>query len=149
MTEGHWSYDWAWGIPLIVLTVIGHSFALFSIRHRVVALLASYYSDEAFDHRFGLSMGGVVLFATVLIALEAALWAVVYVLIGALPNFARAMLYSLEAMTTFGHADVYLTPRWQLLGALEALNGVILVGLSTAFIFSVLHSAQVGEGPSS
>ena len=85
------------------------------------------------------------LFVTVLLAVEATLWAIVYVLIGASPGFARAMLYSLEAMTTFGHADVYLLPHWQLLGALEALNGVILVGLSTAFIFSVLHSAQFGQ----
>jgi hypothetical protein len=46
-------------------------------------------------------------------------------------------------MTTFGHADVYLATRWQFLGALEALNGVILLGLSTAYIFSVLHSAEL------
>jgi hypothetical protein len=42
-------------------------------------------------------------------------------------------------MTTFGHADVHLVHHWQLMGALEALNGVILFGLSTAFLFSVMQ----------
>jgi hypothetical protein len=138
-----WSYSWAWGVPLIVTTVIGHSLALFATRHRIVAVLASYYCDDQFSLGFAVSIGVVVLFVTVLIGLEAALWASVYVLIGALPNSGAAMLYSLEAMTTFGHANVYLTGEWQFLGALEALNGVIVIGLSTAFIFSVLHGAQV------
>jgi hypothetical protein len=122
---------------------MGHSLALFGARNRIVVALASRYSDESFSLGFALTIGTVVLFVTVFLAMEAAVWAGVYYLIGALPDFARGMLYSLQAMTTFGHADVYLTPRWQFLGALEALNGVILIGLSTAFIFSVLHSAEL------
>lgn len=141
----HWGFDWVWGISLIVVTVIGHSLALFAAHHRLVAAAASYYSDDAFSLRFALAMGGVVLFVTLLLGVEASLWASVFVFIGALPNMASGMLYSLEAMTTFGHADVSLTPQWQLLGALEALGGVIVVGLSTAFIFSILHGAQVRQ----
>ena len=38
------------------------------------------------------------------------------------------MLYSVSAITSYGHADVYLEDRWQLLGAIEAVNGVILLG---------------------
>ena len=139
----HWSYNWAWGVPLIVLTVIGHSLALFAARHRIIIALARYYSGESFSLAFAFTIGVAVLYITILIAVEATLWAGVYVLIGALSDISRGMLYSLEAMTTFGHADVYLAPRWQFLGALEALNGVILLGLSTAYIFSVLHSAEV------
>ncbi len=109
----------------------------------MIATVAKHYDEEAFSLVFGFAMGAVVLFATFLLAVEAAFWAVVYVTIGALPDFSRAMLYSLEAMTTFGHADVYLTAHWQFLGALEALNGVILIGLTTAFIFSVLRGAEL------
>ena len=39
-------------------------------------------------------------------------------------------------MTTYGHAPVFLANHWQLMGALEALNGIILFGLTTAFLFS-------------
>jgi hypothetical protein len=41
------------------------------------------------------------------LAIEAAAWAVLYVWLGALPAWAPAMLYSLEAITSFGHADVH------------------------------------------
>ena len=50
------------------------------------------------------------------------------------------MLYSLSAMTSYGHADIYLDRHWQMMGALEALNGMMLFGLTTAFLFSVLSS---------
>jgi hypothetical protein len=40
------------------------------------------------------------------------------------------MLYSLNAMTTYGHESFDLATRWQLMGGLESLNGWILFGLS-------------------
>ena len=49
------------------------------------------------------------------------------------------MLYSLSAITSYGHAQIFLDPQWQLLGALEALNGVILFGLTTAFLFALIQ----------
>ena len=49
------------------------------------------------------------------------------------------MLYSLSAMTSYGHANVFLAKHWQLMGAIEALNGMMLFGLSTAFLFAVLR----------
>jgi hypothetical protein len=109
----------------------------------MVAVLSAFYSDDAFSLRFAVALGIVVLFVTVLIGVEATLWALVLLGIGALSSMPSAMLFSLEAMTTFGHAQIFLSAQWQFLGALEALNGVILLGLSTAFIFSVLHSAQL------
>jgi hypothetical protein len=50
------------------------------------------------------------------------------------------MLYSLSAMTTFGHANLYLEPCWQLMGVIEALSGVVLFGLTTAVLFSIVES---------
>jgi hypothetical protein len=60
-------------------------------------------------------------------------------ILGARADFASAMLYSLSAMTAYGHANVFLAKQWQLMGAIEALNGMLLFGLSTAFLFAVLR----------
>ena len=49
------------------------------------------------------------------------------------------MLYSLSAMTSYGHANLFLKDRWQLMGALEALNGMLLFGLTTAFLFGMIQ----------
>ena len=58
-------------------------------------------------------------------------WAVAYVALGARP-ISIAMLYSLSAMTTYGHAKLVLAKHWRLMGAIEALNGMMLFGLTTA-----------------
>jgi hypothetical protein len=50
-----------------------------------------------------------------------------------------AMLYSLNAMTTYGHESVTLQQHWQMMGALEPLNGMLLFGLTTAFLFAMIQ----------
>jgi hypothetical protein len=41
-------------------------------------------------------------------------------------------------MTSYGHANLDLGVHWQLMGALEALNGWLLFGLTTAFLFGMV-----------
>ena len=77
---------------------------------------------------------------TALHAFEAEVWAFAYVALNALPDWRSATLYSLSAMTSYGHAELYLDKHWQLMGALEALNGMMLFGLTTAALFSVLQN---------
>ena len=69
------------------------------------------------------------------------IWASAYRLLGALPDYKLAMLYSLNALTSYGHENLQLAPHWQMMGALEALNGWILFGLTTAFLFNVMQKA--------
>ena len=49
------------------------------------------------------------------------------------------MLYSINAMTSYGHTNLYLEDQWQMMGALEALNGMLLFGLTTAFLFAMIQ----------
>jgi hypothetical protein len=88
---------------------------------------------------FAVIIGVTALLATVLHALEAGAWAAAYRLLGALPDYKSAVLYSLSAMTSYGHADLFLERQWQLMGALEALNGMLLFGLTTAFLFAIIQ----------
>jgi hypothetical protein len=84
-------------------------------------------------------IGGAALLASVLHGIEAGTWAAAYRFLGALPDNRSAMLYSLSAITTYGHANLYLKDHWQLMGALEALNGMLLFGLTTAFLFAMIQ----------
>ena len=88
-----------------------------------------------------LVVGATTMLATTLHGLEAGIWASAYRSVGALPDFRSAMLYSLNAMTSYGHITLHLPDHWHLLGALEALNGWLLFGLSTAFLFAVIEKA--------
>ena len=89
--------------------------------------------------KFSVVMGITALLATLLHGVEAAIWAAAYRLLGALPGGKSAMLYSLSAITSYGHAQLFLKEEWQLMGALEALNGVLLFGLTTAFLFAMIQ----------
>ena len=131
-----WNGNWAWSLPLILLTVILHVMCLGVINTWVVRALHRVRNRRHFITVFTLVMGFTTLLATILHAFEAAIWALSYRWLGALPDLASAMVYSLSAMTAYGHAEVFLQIHWRLMGALEALNGLLLFGLTTAFLFS-------------
>jgi hypothetical protein len=136
-----WGADWAWGVPLILLTVVFHAYCLSRIVENVSARLDGKYALEHFLSTPILIVGGTALSATILHGLEGAVWAVLYRLLGASPDLKSAVLYSLEAMTSYGHENLFLASHWRMLGALEALSGWILFGLTTAFLFAVIHRA--------
>jgi len=144
---GAWWPDWMWGIPIIVCTVVVHVIGLGLIRERFLAAGERAPGDARLSLlHFAVTMGITVLLATMLHTLEAGLWAAAFVGLGALPDAREAMLYSLNAITAFGHAPLFLAPQWQMLGALEALNGVILFGLTTAFLYSMIQQGRHGSG---
>ena len=82
--------------------------------------------------------------------LEVIVWASVYFIIGAAPAGAGLVYFAFVNYTTLGYGDVIPVERWQLLGPITAMNGVLLFGWSTAVIFEVLRRAvahSFKEGP--
>ena len=139
--DSAWSTDWAWGLPLIVLTVVIHVLGLGLIGHRAIHA-SSLVSKHRYPlTRFVIVVGTTTLLVTFLHGIEAILWAKAFRLLGALPDRQSAILYSLNAITSYGHTTLTLERQWQLLGALEALNGWLLFGLTTAFLFSIIEKA--------
>ena len=136
---GQWKADWAWSLPLIILNLVIHVVGLGLINESVVPILTGAVERGHFLLKFVVVMGIVTFLATLLHGFEAVIWAGAYRLLGALPDAKSAMLYSLSAMTSYGHANLFLEEQWQLMGALEALNGMLLFGLTTAFLFSVIQ----------
>jgi hypothetical protein len=135
----NWSADWAWGLPLIVLTVVIHVMGLGLIGQKAVGVSKRIFERRLPTVAFVVVVGTTTLLATCLHAFEASIWAAAYRLLGALPDERSAVLYSLSAITSYGHANLQLADRWQLMGALEALNGWLLFGLTTAFLFGIIE----------
>ncbi len=137
-----WGADWEWGAPLIVVTVLVHVLAMGFISQKAIQIHGNIMQHRHTITAFVIVMGATTLLATTLHALEAGIWAYAYCLIGALPDFKSAMLYSLGAMTTYGHQNLYLQEHWRLIGPIEALNGSLLVGLTTAFLFWLIQEVS-------
>ena len=141
-----WDGNWAWSLPLIVITVIFHVIGLVFINEQVIRAKRFVIRRRSFLFGLSIVLGAATLVAILLHAIEAAIWALVYQVLGALPDSKSALLYSLSAMTTYGHEHLNLAKHWMLMGALEALNGMILFGLTTAFLYGMIRELLAARG---
>ncbi len=136
-----WDGNWAWSLPLIMLTVIFHviglGLGLFNVQ--LVRLEDKIEGRRRYEATFVIVMGITTVWTTILIGVEAGVWATAYRILGAIPDSRTAMLYSLSAITTYGHSEIFLAEHWRLMGALEALNGIMLFGLTTAFMYGMIQ----------
>jgi len=78
-------------------------------------------------------------FAFVAHLVEIALWAALFISCGEFQEFGIAYYHSAVNYTTLGYGDLILTPSWRLLGPLEAADGALLFGVSTAMVFAVIQ----------
>ena len=65
------------------------------------------------------------------------LWAVFYLWQGAMSDLSSALYFSAVTYTTTGYGDLVLPREWWLVGAVEALTGILMCGWSTGFFFAV------------
>ena len=132
-----WVGDWAWGVPLILANILIHVVGLNLISALVLGDYASKLRKHFVSIDFIMVVGATSMLIVLLHGIESVTWGTAYLVLGALNDYKAAMLYSLGAMTTYGHARVHLNSRWELLGTMEALQGMLLFGLTTAFLFSI------------
>jgi hypothetical protein len=103
----------------------------------VVRMIHRGYAEPVFWKNVAI-MTVVTLITAAMHLIEIALWAVVLLLCGESSTFESAFYLSGENYTALGYGDVLLSQRWRLLGPLEAINGLLLFGLSTAVLFALL-----------
>ena len=136
--------SWDWGLLLTVLTMSIHAGAVvlmacasMSIRVR----LESRHLDLSRVMLILICIIGVIgLLFVVVHGIESAIWAAAYLWLGALNSPVEALLFSVDSMTTRGASGLTLPSHWQMMGALEAVDGMLLFGVSTAFVFAVIQS---------
>lgn len=114
-------------------------------------LLAVLRRYRRSDHRalVVLLNGGAILVAAFglfgLHSVEIWLWAGIYEGMGAFADFEHALYFSTSTYVTIGYGDVVLPPGMRILGAIEGASGIILIGWSTAFFFSIVDRMKLLE----
>ena len=132
-----------YGLALIALTLAIHASGvtfMVSVVHVFRVRLQS--RNLRLQHVFAVVIGAITAMGLLLAALhgiEAAFWAAAYLWLGALGSPEAAILYSFDTMATRGASGFTLQPHWQMMGALEAADGMLLFGISTAFTFTVMQ----------
>lgn len=85
------------------------------------------------------TMASLVIFLLIVHLAEAALWAAALFRWGALPDYSTALYYSLTSYSTVGYGDVLPLESVRLLGPIESVVGVLMLGWSTAVIVAVVQ----------
>jgi len=134
------------GSVLIAITVVIHAVGTTAwVQH-----LARRHAGNAVwgGPRAMLILVNTALIVFVLHTLEIVIWAGAYQVllpVNELASFSEAVYFSFVTFTTLGYGDVTLGEGWRLLSGIEALNGILLVGWTTAMIFSVVQNIWRGR----
>ncbi len=130
-------------MPLLVATIVFlvslpiYGIVTAGIINLVVVLLRKGYDGAHFWKNVAVMI--VVSVLTALMHLmQIALWALAILLCGATATFADAFYCSAQNYTSLGYGDFVFSKTWRLLGPLEAINGLLLFGLSTAVMFAIM-----------
>jgi hypothetical protein len=136
------------GVLTTLATIMVHAVALAAIAHYVRReqqlgrVGVGYWKDVAI-------VASVTLLALLAHLVEMTIWALVLEACGEFTRLAAAFYHSAMNYTSLGYGDVVMSDAWKLLGPLEAANGLLMFGVSTAIIFAViqrLFEARLGAG---
>lgn len=72
---------------------------------------------------------------------QVALWALLFLALEEFQRFSEAFYHSAVNFATLGYGDVVMSAQHKLLGPLEAINGALMIGMSTAALISVFQDA--------
>lgn len=124
---------------MVVTTVIFHAVGLYA----VARVLRLEEREEAIEHIHPMSVRGFSVTLAVILALialhgmEIWLYAFVYELIGAVEGLRQAVYFSTITYGAIGYDDSAMAEGWRLVSAIEGINGIILIGWSTAFFVTL------------
>jgi voltage-gated potassium channel Kch len=130
----------ALGTVVIALTVLIHTFGLIGVTH-AMGWLVAHFRMHGRRSRV-VAMITVVFGLFTVLTLEVWLWAVCYLFVGAFTDLATGLYFSTVTFSTLGIGDVLPPEKWRLFAALEAINGFLLIGWSTAYLIAA--STRVG-----
>ncbi|MGN3973717.1 potassium channel family protein [Tsuneonella sp. SYSU-LHT278] len=146
--EATFNAQLAVGAGMIALCVVIHGLGLFTLQR----VMRGEAAEERLRHLEPLSFRGTLFTLLVVFALifihfvEIWLFAFFYDFVGAQWSFENALYFSTISYATIGYNDASIAHEWRLVGALEGVLGVIMLGWSTAFFVRVLGRIEDTHG---
>jgi hypothetical protein len=119
------------GLPMMLLCLILQAIFVTTTLHHYTRLTRAQDGRDS-QWREILRLSIVMLLVLLGNLAQMVLWAVLFLLLGEFEDFATAMYHSAVNFVTLGYGDIVMSPRWRLLGPLEAVNGILMFGVSTA-----------------
>ena len=129
------------GVLLVAVTVVIHAMGTTWWLHRLSSRITGV-SDLHRPSRSLLMLISTIIIVTLLHTTQIIVWALAYLYLlpeNVLGSFEEATYFSFVTFTTLGYGDISFTGQWRILSGIEALNGILLLGWSTALLFTVVQ----------
>ncbi|HAT1573078.1 TPA: ion channel [Kluyvera cryocrescens] len=123
------------GMPVILCNMLLQS---------LISVWCIRFYIKRFHDKEGTIAGVMALFGIITIVLlgnllQILLWGLLFLGLGEFDTLLEAVYHSGVNFATLGYGDIVMSPRWKLLGPLEAVNGALMIGLSGACMLAVLQ----------
>jgi len=73
---------------------------------------------------------------------QVAIWGLLFESLGEFEHFQAAFYHSMVNFATLGYGDIVMSEKHKLLGPLQAINGVVMIGVSTAALMATFQDAM-------
>jgi len=70
---------------------------------------------------------------------QIAIWGALFVGLGEFKTLFDALYHSAVNFTSLGYGDVVMSMRWKLMGPLEAVNGILMLGMTSAALVAIMQ----------
>jgi hypothetical protein len=76
--------------------------------------------------------------------LQISLWGALFLWLGEFTELSEAVYHSAVNYASLGYGDIVMSKDWKLLGPLEAVNGVLMCGMTAGVLMGILQ-AQIKQ----
>ncbi|HBO13789.1 MAG TPA: transporter [Halieaceae bacterium] len=127
------------GVPVMAVCLI--------LQSTLVVFALRFYVNRQVnirDHALGSALKILTVVMLILIfgnLAQVAAWAALFLFIGEFDEFSMAVYHSAVNFATLGYGDIVMSERHALLGPLESINGILMVGISTAALMQTFQHA--------
>jgi hypothetical protein len=79
------------------------------------------------------------------------IWGMLFIFLGEFGTAYESIYHSAVNFTSLGYGDVVMSARWKLMGPLEAVNGILMLGMTSAALVAIMqhlikHRFESGAG---
>ena len=133
------------GFPAMLLClVVQAAIAFWSVRYYVRETIAATSS-----HKFLAGLRTLLIAMLAMVAgnfVQITLWGILFIWLGEFSELYEAVYHSAVNFASLGYGDIVMSKNWKLLGPLEAVNGVLMVGMTSAALMVILQQLIKAQG---
>lgn len=126
------------GLPVMLLCLAIQAFTAFwCVRHFMRQMNREKHGDRSSAGIRPLLVAMVAMMLGTFV--QVVLWGILFVILGEFSELYEAVYHSAVNFASLGYGDIVMSKSWKLLGPLEAINGVLMLGMSAAALMVILQ----------